>query len=430
MSLQVEKMEHNMAKLTVEVPADELEKAIDGVYQKTKKNIAMPGFRKGKAPRHMIERMYGKGVFLEDAANDLLPNAYAKAVEESELEVVSRPAIEVTQIEPGKPFVFVAEVALKPDVTLGEYKGVEVAKVDVEVKDEEVDEELRKEQEKNSRLLAVEDRPAENGDIVTMDYEGFIDGKSFPGAQGKDYPLMIGSGAFIPGFEEQLIGAKVDEPTEVNVTFPENYSNKELIGKDATFKCVVHKIEKKEIPELDDEFAMDVSEFDTLDEYKEDIKKNLLEKKEEEAKRKMGDDALAKIIEASQMEIPEPMIETQQAQLKDDFRARIEYQGITLDHYLTFNKMTMEELDKELRERTVDSIQSRLVLEKIAEVENIQATQEQIDEEIQKTADMYRMDVDKVKEMVGDDELEQIKKDLAVRRAADLIVEAAVLTDK
>lgn len=419
-----------MAKLTVEVPADELEKAIDGVYQKTKKNIAMPGFRKGKAPRHMIERMYGKGVFLEDAANDLLPNAYAKAVEESELEVVSRPAIEVTQIEPGKPFVFVAEVALKPDVTLGEYKGVEVAKVDVEVKDEEVDEELRKEQEKNSRLLAVEDRPAENGDIVTMDYEGFIDGKSFPGAQGKDYPLMIGSGAFIPGFEEQLIGAKVDEPTEVNVTFPENYSNKELIGKDATFKCVVHKIEKKEIPELDDEFAMDVSEFDTLDEYKEDIKKNLLEKKEEEAKRKMGDDALAKIIEASQMEIPEPMIETQQAQLKDDFRARIEYQGITLDHYLTFNKMTMEELDKELRERTVDSIQSRLVLEKIAEVENIQATQEQIDEEIQKTADMYRMDVDKVKEMVGDDELEQIKKDLAVRRAADLIVEAAVLTDK
>lgn len=430
MSLQVEKMEHNMAKLTVEVPADELEKAIDGVYQKTKKNIAMPGFRKGKAPRHMIERMYGKGVFLEDAANDLLPNAYAKAVEESELEVVSRPAIEVTQIEPGKPFVFVAEVALKPDVTLGEYKGVEVAKVDVEVKDEEVDEELRKEQEKNSRLLAVEDRPAENGDIVTMDYEGFIDGKSFPGAQGKDYPLMIGSGAFIPGFEEQLIGAKVDEPTEVNVTFPENYSNKELIGKDATFKCVVHKIEKKEIPELDDEFAMDVSEFDTLDEYKEDIKKNLLEKKEEEAKRKMGDDALAKIIEASQMEIPEPMIETQQAQLKDDFRARIEYQGITLDHYLTFNKMTMEELDKELRERTVDSIQSRLVLEKIAEVENIQATQEQIDEEIQKTADMYRMDVDKVKEMVGDDELEQIKKDLAVRRAADLIVEAAILTDK
>lgn len=419
-----------MAKLTVEVPADELEKAIDGVYQKTKKNIAMPGFRKGKAPRHMIERMYGKGVFLEDAANDLLPNAYAKAVEESELEVVSRPAIEVTQIEPGKPFVFVAEVALKPDVTLGEYKGVEVAKVDVEVKDEEVDEELRKEQEKNSRLLAVEDRPAENGDIVTMDYEGFIDGKSFPGAQGKDYPLMIGSGAFIPGFEEQLIGAKVDEPTEVNVTFPENYSNKELIGKDATFKCVVHKIEKKEIPELDDEFAMDVSEFDTLDEYKEDIKKNLLEKKEEDAKRKMGDDALAKIIEASQMEIPEPMIETQQAQLKDDFRARIEYQGITLDHYLTFNKMTMEELDKELRERTVDSIQSRLVLEKIAEVENIQATQEQIDEEIQKTADMYRMDVDKVKEMVGDDELEQIKKDLAVRRAADLIVEAAVLTDK
>lgn len=419
-----------MAKLTVEVPADELEKAIDGVYQKTKKNIAMPGFRKGKAPRHMIERMYGKGVFLEDAANDLLPNAYAKAVEESELEVVSRPAIEVTQIEPGKPFVFVAEVALKPDVTLGEYKGVEVAKVDVEVKDEEVDEELRKEQEKNSRLLAVEDRPAENGDIVTMDYEGFIDGKSFPGAQGKDYPLMIGSGAFIPGFEEQLIGAKVDEPTEVNVTFPENYSNKELIGKDATFKCVVHKIEKKEIPELDDEFAMDVSEFDTLDEYKEDIKKNLLEKKEEEAKRKMGDDALAKIIEASQMEIPEPMIETQQAQLKDDFRARIEYQGITLDHYLTFNKMTMEELDKELRERTVDSIQSRLVLEKIAEVENIQATQEQIDEEIQKTADMYRMDVDKVKEMVGDDELEQIKKDLAVRRAADLIVEAAILTDK
>lgn len=425
MSLQVEKMEHNMAKLTVEVPADELEKAIDGVYQRTKKNIAMPGFRKGKAPRHMIERMYGKGVFLEDAANDLLPEAYAKAVEECDLEIVSRPDIEVTQIEPGKPFIFVAEVALKPDVTLGEYKGVEVAKVAVEVKDEEVDEELRKEQEKNSRLLAVEDRPAEQGDIVTMDYEGFIDGKSFQGAQGKDYPLMIGSGAFIPGFEEQLVGAKVDEPVEVNVTFPDNYSNKELIGKEALFKCVVHKIEKKEVPELDDEFAMDVSEFDTLDEYKEDIKKNLLKKKEEDAKRKMGDEALEKIIAASQMEIPEPMIETQQAQLKDDFRARIEYQGITLDHYLVFNKMTMEELDKELRERTVDSIQSRLVLEKIVEVENIEATQEQIDEEIKNTAEMYRMDVDKVKEMVKDEELEQMKKDLAVRRAADLIVEEA-----
>ncbi len=425
MSLQVEKLEHNMAKLTVEVPADELEKAIDGVYQKSKKKIAMPGFRKGKAPRHMIERMYGKGVFLEDAANALLPDAYAKAVEESELEIVSHPAIEVTQIEAGKPFVFVAEVAVKPDVTLGEYKGVEITKETVEVKDEEIEEELHKEQEKNSRLLAVEDRPAQDGDIVTMDYEGFIDGKSFPGAQGKDYPLMIGSGAFIPGFEEQLIGAKVDEPTEVNVTFPENYSNKELIGKDALFKCVVHKIEKKEVPELDDEFAMDVSEFDTLDEYKEDIKKNLLEKKEEEAKRKMGDDALGKIIEASQMDIPEPMIETQQAQLKDDFRARIESQGLTLDQYLAFSKMTMEELDKELKERALDSIQSRLVLEKIVEVENIQATQEQIDEEIQKTADMYRMDVDKVKEMVGDFEMEQMKKDLAVRQAVDLIVDAA-----
>lgn len=425
MSLQVEKLEHNMAKLTIEVPAEELEKAIEGAYQKNKKSIVLPGFRKGKAPRKMVERMYGKGVFLEDAANDLIPQAYSKALEECDLEIVSYPDIDVTQIEAGKPFIFTAEVALKPDIVLGEYKGVEVAKPDDEVKDDEIQAELFRQQEQNSRLVAVEDRAAENGDIVTIDYEGFVDGVSFAGGKATDYPLTLGSGAFIPGFEEQLVGVRAEEDVELHVTFPDNYGNAELEGKDAVFKCTVHKVEHKELPELDDEFAQDVSEFDTLEEYKADIRKNLAEEKEAEGKRKKGNEALKKIVENSQIDIPDAMLETQKNQQMDDFNRRLQMQGMLMDQYLRMAQMTMQQLEEQMKERAQESIQNRLVLEKIVEVENIQPTQEQVDDEIKRTAEAYHMEIEKVRDMLGDKEMEQMKQDLAVQQAFDLVAENA-----
>ncbi len=425
MSLQVEKMEHNMAKLTVEVPAGELEKAIENVYQKSRKGISIPGFRKGKAPRNMIERMYGKGVFLEDAVNDLLPDAYAKAAEESELEIVSRPSVDITQVEPGQPLIFTAEVALKPDVVLGAYKGIEVAKAEVGVTDAEIEEELHKEQDKNSRLVTVEDRPAELGDTVTLDYEGFMDGEAFQGGKGENHPLTLGSGMFIPGFEDQLVGVRAGESTVLHVTFPEDYGNEDFVGKEAEFRCEIHKVEKKELPELDDEFAMDVSEFDTLEEYRADIRKTLLEEKEAAARRQKGDEALKKVVENAQIDLPQPMIETQQEQMKEDFVSRLRVQGMELSQYLVFAKITMSEFDKQMEDRAVESIQSRLVLEKIVEVEDIRPTQEQMDEELQKSADVYKMEIDKLKEMIGDAEMEQVSKDLAVQQALDLVIDAS-----
>lgn len=425
MSLQVEKLEHNMAKLTVEVPAEELEKAIEKVYQKSKKSISVPGFRKGKAPRKMIERMYGTGVFLEDAVNDLLPDAYAKAAEESELEITSRPAVDITQVEPGQPLIFTAEVALKPDVILDEYKGIEVEKADVEVTDAEIEEELHKEQDKNSRMVTVEDRPAELQDTVTLDFEGFIDGEAFQGGKGENQTLTLGSGMFIPGFEEQLVGVRAGESTEIHVTFPEDYGNADLEGKEATFRCEIHKVEKKELPELDDDFAMDVSEFDTLEEYRADIRKNLLEEKEAAARRRKGDEAIKKVVENAQMDIPQAMIDTQQEQQKEDFAGRLRSQGMGLEQYLAIARITMGELDKQLEERAIESIQSRLVLEKIVEVEGIKPTQEQLDAELKKTADMYQMEMEKIKEMIGDFEMEQVTKDLAVQQALDLIIDGS-----
>lgn len=426
MSLQVEKLEHNMAKLTIEVPAEELEKAIEEVYQRNKKNITVSGFRKGKVPRKMVERMYGKGIFLEDAANDLIPNAYSREIDGCDLEIVSYPSIEVTQVESGQPFIFTAEVALKPDVILGEYKGVQVERPDDEVKDDEIQAELLREQEQNSRLVTVEDRPAENGDIVTIDYEGFVDGESFAGGKASDYALTLGSGAFIPGFEDQLIGSRAEEDVELHVTFPENYGNDELKGRDAVFKCTVHRVERKELPELDDEFAQDVSEFDTLEEYKADIRKRLAKEKEEEGKRKKGNEAIAKIVEASQMEIPDAMLETQKNQQIDEFSRRLQMQGMLLEQYLKMTQSTMAQLENEMEERAMESIKNRLVLEKIVEIENIQPTQEDVDAEIEKTAERYRIEVDKVRDMLGDKELEQMKQDLAVQQAFDLIAEEAV----
>ena len=423
MSVQVEKLEHNMAKLTIEVPETELEAAIEKAYQKQKKSISLPGFRKGKAPRVMIEKMYGKGVFLEDAANSLIPVQYSMAAGESGLEIVSQPTIDVTQLEPGKPFIFTAEVAVKPEVTLGEYKGVEVEKQNTEVLDEEVDAEIFKERESNSRMIDVEDRAVENGDTVNLDFEGFVDGEAFEGGKGEGYPLVIGSNTFIPGFEEQLIGANIDEEKEVNVTFPEDYQAEELKGKAAVFKCKVNRIQKKELPEVDDEFAKDVSEFDTLEEYKADIKKNL--EQEKDAQRAKEDAVINKIIETSEMDIPDAMVDAQIDQMADDFGRRMQSQGLSLEQYFQFTGLTMEKLRDELKPQALKRIQTRLVLEKIAEVEDIQPTDEQVDEEIAKMAEMYKMEADKLKEMIGEYEMAQMKKDMAVQQAVTFVADAA-----
>ena len=425
MSLQVEKMEKNMAKLTIEVAAEDLEKAMQNAYQKAKGRISIPGFRKGKAPRKMIEQMYGKGVFLEDAVNALIPEHYSKALAECELEIVSQPTIDITQAEPGKAFIFTAEVATKPEVTLGDYKGVEVPKTEITVTDEDVDAEIKKEQEKNSRTISVEDRAAQLNDIVTIDFEGSVDGVPFDGGQATEYPLTLGSNTFIPGFEDQLVGAKVGDDVDVKVTFPEEYQAKELAGKEAIFKCAVKKIEAKELPELDDDFAKDVSEFDTLAEYKEHVKTNLEDKKANEAKRAKEDAAVDKAIENAQMDIPEAMLMTQCRQMLDDFSRRMQSQGLSMDQYFQFTGMTAEKMMEDMKPQALKRIQTRLVLEKVAEVENIQPTEEEVNEEISKMAEAYKMEADKLKELLGERELEQMKKDMAVQKAVTVIADAA-----
>ena len=425
MSLQVEKMEKNMAKLTIEVAAEDLEKAMQNAYQKAKGRISIPGFRKGKAPRKMIEQMYGKGVFLEDAVNALIPEHYSKALAECELEIVSQPTIDITQAEPGKALIFTAEVAVKPEVTLGDYKGVEVPKTEITVTDEDVEAELKKEQEKNSRTISVEDRAAQLNDIVTIDFEGSVDGVPFDGGQATEYPLTLGSNTFIPGFEEQLVGAKVGDDVDVKVTFPEEYQAKELAGKEAIFKCAVKKIEAKELPELDDDFAKDVSEFDTLAEYKEHVKTNLEDKKANEAKRAKEDAAVDKAIENAQMDIPEAMLMTQCRQMLDDFSRRMQSQGLSMDQYFQFTGMTAEKMMEDMKPQALKRIQTRLVLEKVAEVENIQPTEEEVNEEISKMAEAYKMEADKLKELLGERELEQMKKDMAVQKAVTVIADAA-----
>ena len=425
MSLQVEKMEKNMAKLTIEVAAEDLEKAMQNAYQKAKGRISIPGFRKGKAPIKMIEQRYGKGVFLEDAVNALIPEHYSKALAECELEIVSQPTIDITQAEPGKALIFTAEVATKPEVTLGDYKGVEVPKTEINVTDEDVDAEIKKEQEKNSRTINVEDRGAQLQDVVTIDFEGSVDGVPFDGGQATEYPLTLGSNTFIPGFEDQLVGAKVGDDVDVKVTFPEEYQAKELAGKEAIFKCAVKKIEAKELPELDDDFAKDVSEFDTLAEYKEHVKTNLVERKENEAKRAKEDAAVDKAIENAQMDIPEAMLQTQCRQMLDDFSRRMQSQGLSMDQYFQFTGMTAEKMMEDMKPQALKRIQTRLVLEKVAEVENIQPTEEEVNEEISKMAEAYKMEADKLKELLGERELEQMKKDMAVQKAVTVIADAA-----
>lgn len=425
MSLQVEKLENNMAKLTIEVPAEELEKAINVAYQKNKNKISIPGFRKGKAPRKMIEQMYGKEVFYEDAANELIPEAYEKALDECTEDVVSSPKINVTQIESGKPFIFTAEVALKPEVTLGKYKGVKVDKMDVSVTDEEVDAEIERERDRNARIISVEDRAVKDGDMTVIDFEGFVDGEAFEGGKGENYPLTIGSGAFIPGFETGLIGAELGKETDVNVTFPEDYQEKSLAGKDAVFKCTVKEIKEKELPELDDEFAGEVSEFDTLSEYKEDVKKKLEEKKVSEAKDAKEEAVIDAIIEDAQMEIPDAMLETQQRQMVEEFAQRIQSQGLSMEQYMQFTGLTPTALLDQVKPQALKRIKSRLVLEAVVAAEKMTASEEEFEEELKTMGEAYRMEADKVKELLGENGKKQVMEDICIRKAVDFVVENA-----
>ena len=425
MSLQVEKLEKNMAKLTIEASAEDFEKAIQKVYLKARGKINIPGFRKGKAPRKLIEKMYGTGVFYEDAANDLIPTAYAEALKDCDLEIVSRPEINVTQIEAGKPFIFTAEVAVKPEVTLGEYKGVEVEKSDVEVTEEDINKEVDKERENNSRTIDVDDRAVENGDIIKLDFDGSVDGVPFEGGKAENYTLTIGSGSFIPGFEDQLIGTKIGEEKDVTVTFPEDYHEKSLAGKEAVFKCKVNAISVKELPEADDEFASEVSEFETLAEYKEDIKKKLTEQKEKAARAKKEAQAIEKAVENATMEIPDAMIDTQVQSMMEDFARRMQSQGLSLEQYFQFTGMDVKKMHDQMKPEALKRIQNSLVLEAVAKAENIEISDEKVDEEIAKMAEAYKMEVEKLKGIIGDSERDQMKKDLAVQAAADLIADAA-----
>ena len=426
MSLQVEKLEKNMAKLTIEVSADDLEKALQSAYMKQKNKIAMPGFRKGKVPRQMIEKMYGAEIFYDDAANELIPKAYADAYDECDLEIVSRPEINVVQIEKGKPFIFTADVATKPEVTLGEYKGLEVEKVSTRVTQKEIDAKVQEEAEKNAREITVEDRPVQDGDQVILDFEGFVDGVAFEGGKGENYPLTIGSGSFIPGFEDQLIGAEAEKEVEVNVTFPEDYHAEDLKGKAAVFKCTVHEIKAKELPEIDDEFAAEVSEFDTLEEYTSDIKAKLKEQKSAEGKRKQEDAVVEQAIKNAEYEIPQPMIETETIQMADDFARRLQSQGLSMEQYFQFTGLTAEKMMEEFRPQAVKRIETRLVLEAIVKAENIEISDEKLDEELVKMAESYNMEVEKLKEFMGENEKKQMKDDMAVQEAITFLVENAV----
>lgn len=426
MSLQVEKLEKNMAKLTIEVPAEEFEKALQNAYNKQKKNINVPGFRKGKVPRQMVEKMYGPEIFYDDAANEIIPKAYEAEVKECDLVIVSRPEIDIEQIKKGEPFIFTAEVALKPEVTLGEYKGMEVDAVSVEVTPEEVDAKIREEAEKNARTITVEGRAVQEGDEVILDYEGFVDGEAFEGGKGENHPLTIGSGSFIPGFEEQLIGAEPEKEVEVKVTFPEEYHAKELQGKEAVFKCMVHEIKAKEIPEIDDEFASEVSDFDTLDEYKADVEAKLKEQKESAAQEQKEDQAVEKAVANATMEIPDAMINEQIRQMMNDFAQNIQYQGISVEQYMQLTGMTKEKMEEEMRPQAVKRIESRLVLEAVAKAENIEISDEKLDEEIAKMAETYRMEADKLKEYMGEEEKKQMKEDIAVQEAVTFLAEHAV----
>ncbi len=426
MGYKVEKLEGSMAKLIIDVSAEEFDAACEKAYQKNKKRISVPGFRAGKVPKAMIEKMYGKEVFYEDAANIIIPDAYEKTYDEAikELEIVSAPKIEVVEMEAGKPFVFSAEVALKPEIKLGKYKGVEIDKIDVEVSEDEVNEAIEKERQNAARIVSVE-REVKSGDTVTIDFEGFVDGVAFEGGKGENYNLEIGSHSFIDTFEDQIIGKNIDDEFDVNVTFPENYQAANLAGKPAVFKVKIHEIKEKQLADLDDDFASDVSSYDTFAEYKESVKKNLSDKKADDAKKAKEDAAVNAIIEDSEIEIPEMMLATQQREMLDEFAQRLRYQGMSIDQYFKYTGMNAEIMMEQIKPQAEQKIKTQLVLEAVAKAENIEVTDDDVEAEIKKIADNYKMDVEKVKETLGAGNEDAIKKDIAMQKAIDFITENA-----
>ena len=426
MNFKVENLEEkNMVKLIIEASDEEFEKGIQAAYIKNRSKIAIPGFRKGKAPRNIIEKMYGKEVFFEDGANEIVGELYEKAAKESGLDIVSQPSIEAVTLEAGKPFVFSAEIAVKPEVTLGEYKGIEVEKTEVYVTDDDVNEEIDKTRKQNSRTVTVEDRPVADGDTAIIDFEGFVDGVAFAGGKGENYSLVIGSHSFIDTFEEQLIGKNIGEEVEVNVTFPEDYHAEELKGKPAMFKVTVKEIKVEELPELDDEFASEVSDFETLAEYKEDVAKTIRERKETEAKNAKEDKVMNKIVENAAMDIPEAMINTQVRQMTEEFAQRLQMQGLSMEQYMQFTGLTPAKILEEMKPQALTRIKSRLVLEAVAKAENITISDEEVEKELADMAANYKMELDKFKEIMGEEEIEAMKRDLEVQKAVKLVVDSA-----
>ena len=424
MSLQVEKLEHNMAKLTIEVAAEDVEKALQAAYLKERKRISIPGFRKGKVPRQMVEKMYGPEVFYDEAVNRMIPEYYGK--DECDLDIVSQPEIDVVQMEKGQPFIFTAEVAVKPEVTLGEYKGLKVDKISVEVTAEDVEAEIQRERERNGRTVEVTGRAVQDKDMVTLDFEGFVDGEAFEGGKGTDYSLTIGSGSFIPGFEEQLIGAEIDKEMEVNVTFPEEYHAKELAGKPAVFKCTIKTIKERELPELDDEFASEVSECETLEEYRAEVEKKLVDRKNAAAREQVEDQSVEQAAENAEMDIPQPMVDLQVRNMQDDMSYRLQMQGMTKEMYYQMTGLSEERLKQDMEKQAMKNIRTRLTLEAVAKAENIQVSEERLEEELQKMADTYQMEVEKLKENMGEERIEELKESIVVQDAITLIADAAV----
>lgn len=432
MSVSVEKLENSMARLTIEVSAEDFTKAIEKAYQKEKNRISIPGFRKGKAPRKIVEKMYGAGIFYEEAANTCINESYENAAKESGEDIVSNPSIDVTQIEEGKSFIYTAEVALKPPVSLGKYKGVSITKqAPVEVTDEEVENELKRQQDANGKIQDVTDRPVADGDMIKLDFAGTVDGEAFDGGTATDYDLTVGSHSFIPGFEEQLVGMNVGEEKDVEVTFPEDYHEKKLAGKPAVFHCKVNSVKTKVLPELNDAFADEVSEFSTLDEYKADIRKNLEVRKEEEHKNAKQNEAVAAAVEDAKIDIPEAMLRTQQENIANEFAQNMQYQGMRLETYLQYTGQTKEQFLEQLKPQAEQRIRNSLVLEAVAEAENIEVTDEDLKDEYQKMADQYHMPVENVEKVFESDQMkDDLKKDVRIRKAVDFIADNAKETKK
>ena len=429
MSLQVENLEKNTAKLTIEVPAEKFDAAVKNAYNKNKSRYNIPGFRKGKAPFDMIKKMYGAGVFYEDAANEVIDASYPDAAKESGLQIVSHPTVDVTQIEEGKNFIYTAVVAVKPEVTLGQYKGIEIQRVKAEVTDEDIDAEINSVRNKNSRLITVEDRPIENEDLVTIDFDGYVDGKRFEGGKGEDYPLTIGSHTFIDTFEDQLIGKNAGDECEVSVTFPENYHVDDLKGKPAVFKVSIKEIQKKELPEVNDEFASEVSDFETLEEYKKDLREKLAAEKEKYAATENENRVVEKVVENASMDIPEQMIDEEVRAMVNDYAHRLESQGISFKQYVEITGMTADKIGEQMKPQAIKRIQTRLALEAVVKAEDIKASEEAVEEQFDKMAEAYKMEKDQIKGMFGEEQLDMMKEDLAVQAAIDFLVAEAKLVD-